>query len=201
MFGLSFDHQCIIFGRLLTSCTLDGTIIKTTLESMVQLRVCNNICLTTFVPLAIAASQSMSRQPLQIKLTHLICLLKREYYQKRTLKTMVPFGLNFEESAQQLYYQYLEHLYFNRTWYVLKTKNFGYVTNGCNLFKFKHVFYLLSFLLLWFLSSLSLFLWRLLLSLFLLIFLFTVIIYFHHYFYRYYSYFSVHYSYCYYSYF
>ena len=76
---------------------------------------------------------------------------------------MAPFGLNFEESTQQLYYQYLEHLHFCRTWYVLKTKTFGYVTNGCNLFKFKHVFYLLSVLLLWLLSSLSLFLWQLLL--------------------------------------
>ena len=32
-----------------------------------------------------------------------------------TLKNMAPFGLNIEESVQQFYYQYIEHLYCYRT--------------------------------------------------------------------------------------
>ena len=53
--------KCIMLGRLLMSSCQDGTTTKESLESMIRrLHACNNICLTIFVPLAIAVSYRMS---------------------------------------------------------------------------------------------------------------------------------------------
>ena len=53
--------KCSMLSRIESSSGQDGTITKVTLESMVrELHVCNNICLTIFVPLAIAGPERMS---------------------------------------------------------------------------------------------------------------------------------------------
>ena len=90
--------KCSMFGRLLTSSGLDGTITKDILESRVrELHVCSNICLTIFVLQAIVVS---------LEDISLICIdttvpsdsLKREDYWRSTLKTVTLFGLNIEKS-------------------------------------------------------------------------------------------------------
>ena len=87
-----------MFGRLLTSSGLDGTITKVILESRVrELHVCSNICLTIFVLQAIVVS---------LENISLICIdttvpsdsLKREDYWRSTFKTVTLFGVNIEKS-------------------------------------------------------------------------------------------------------
>ena len=65
-------------------------------------RLNKNFCMITFLEMIITALKKILASASLINLT-LLTLLRNEYYWMKTLKTIIPFGLNTKETYLEVY--------------------------------------------------------------------------------------------------